>query len=93
MGERVKWKSSVKGILLPLKETTEKVILEKHICLKGGLNELVSEGVLVSDPVPTWLTSLPTAGRNKLTLVSNPRKETEFELESLISRTSNKSRF
>jgi len=59
----------------------------------GGLNDLVSEDVVVRDPVPRWVSNLPTAGRNKLILVPNPRKETEWELQSIMSRTSNRSRF
>jgi len=59
----------------------------------GGLNDLVSEDVVVRDPSPRWVSSLPTAGRNKLILVPNPRKETEWELQSIMSRTSNRSRF
>lgn len=65
----------------------------KYFHVLGGLNDLVSEDVVVRDPVPRWVSNLPTAGRNKLILVPNPRKETEWELQSIMSRTSNRSRF
>lgn len=39
-------------------------------------------------PVPRWILNLPTSGRNLVTLVSTMRKETDVELQSILSTAS-----
>jgi len=51
----------------------------------GGLNELVAAGIVCNDPPPRWVTNLPTAGRNKFSLVSGGRRDDHWELQSLAS--------
>ena len=57
----------------------------------GGLNDLVAQDIIRNDPVPRWVTNLPTAGRNQFTLVSggNSRRDDDWELQSVLSSATN----
>jgi len=50
----------------------------------GGLNELAAAGVIESQ----WLSRLPTAGRNTLSIVKGSSKETDFDHQSVFSMLS-----
>ena len=60
-------------------------ILKTLLLFQGGLNELVAAGIVCNDPPPRWITDLPTAGRNKFSLVSAGRRDDNWELQSLAS--------
>ena len=49
---------------------------------------MVSVDMIRSNPVPRWILNLPTSGRNLVTLVSTMRKETDMELQSVLSTAS-----
>ena len=56
--------------------------------LSGGFHDMVSVDMIRNNPVPRWILNLPTSGRNLVTLVSTMRKETDMELQSVLSTAS-----
>jgi len=54
----------------------------------GGFHDMVSAEMIRSNPVPRWILNLPTSGRNLFTLVPAMRKETDMELQSILSTAS-----
>jgi len=53
----------------------------------GGLHDMVSAD-MIRNPAPRWVTNLPTSGRNFVNLVPTMRKESDMELQSLLSTAS-----
>lgn len=63
--------------------------------LIGGLNDMMDEGIIDSDPAPAWITNLATAGRNNFKLKSQEQgpgsvlgggPERAWDQESVLSR-------
>jgi len=53
----------------------------------GGLHDMVSADMIRAPP-PRWVTNLATSGRNRVNLVPTVRKESDNELQSLLSTAS-----
>ena len=57
--------------------------------LIGGLYDMIDDGIIDSDPVPTWITNLDTAGRNTFKLKQQDvtgATERAWDQESILSR-------
>ena len=63
--------------------------------LIGGLDDMMDEGIIDSDPAPAWITNLATAGRNNFKLKSQEQgpgsvlgggPERAWDQESVLSR-------